>query len=131
LDGTGGKLFKEQCEFSEISSGLIPLASIKIIRETNLISSNRKEVTMPTKATGSHPISGLIALLAGSVLSKYVWSILPPIGTASQMVLNVIDSTILPVPTNTETAGMLVVFLAVTMVWEAAHFFRNWRAQSN
>jgi hypothetical protein len=80
---------------------------------------------MPTKAAGSHPVSGLIALIAGSVLSKYVWELLPPIGAASQTALGVINSNIIPVPTSSEAAGVLVIFLLVTVIWEVAHYIRQ------
>lgn len=80
---------------------------------------------MPTKAAGSHPISGLIALIAGSALSKYVWELLPPIGTASQTALKVINRNIISVPTSSQAAGVLVIFLLVTVVWEVAHYIRE------
>jgi len=79
---------------------------------------------MPTKATGSHPVSALVALVAGTVLSKYVWDLLPPIGTASQATLNVVNSSIISVPTNSEAAGALVIFIGVTVIWEVAHYIR-------
>jgi hypothetical protein len=80
---------------------------------------------MPTKAAGSHPVSGLMALIAGSVLSKYVWELLPPIGTASRAALDVINRNIISVPTSSEAAGVLVIFLFVTMIWEVAHYIRQ------
>lgn len=80
---------------------------------------------MPTKATGSHPVSALVALVAATVLSKYVWELLPPLGNASQATLNVINSSIIPVPTNSEAAGALVVFIVVTVTWEVAHYIRQ------
>jgi len=79
---------------------------------------------MPTKATGSHPVSALIALVAGSVLSKYTWEVLPPFGTASQTVLKFINSYVTSVPTSHEAAGALVIFVGVTLIWETAHFIR-------
>jgi hypothetical protein len=82
-------------------------------------------ISMPTKATGSHPVSALIALIAGSILSKYVWELLPPLGAASQASLNVINSNIIPVPTSSEAAGALVIFLLVTVIWEVAHYIRQ------
>lgn len=80
---------------------------------------------MPTKATGSHPVSAFTALVAGAILSKYVWEVLPPIGTASQAALNVINSSIISVPTSSRAAGALVIFIAVTVVWEIAHYLRE------
>lgn len=80
---------------------------------------------MPTKTTGSHPVSALTALVAGSILSKYVWELLPPVGTASQATLNVINSNIIAVPTNSKAAGALVIFLLVTVIWEIAHYARE------
>jgi hypothetical protein len=80
---------------------------------------------MPTKATGSHPVSALIALVAGSVLSKYVWEVLPPLGTASQTALNLVDSSLVSVPTSSRAAGALVIFLAVSVTWEFAHYLRE------
>ena len=80
---------------------------------------------MPTKAAGSHPVSALVALVAGSVLSKYVWELLPPVGTASQAVLNLINDSLVTVPTSSNAAGALVIFVGVTVVWEAAHYVRE------
>lgn len=79
---------------------------------------------MPTKATGSHPISAFVALVAGTVLSKYVWEILPPLGVASQATLTLIDNYLMAVPTDAHAAGALVVFISVTVVWEIAHLMR-------
>jgi hypothetical protein len=80
---------------------------------------------VPTKATGSHPVSALIALIAASMLEKYVWELLPPIGAASQAALYVINSNIIPVPTGSEAAGAVVVFLFVTVLWEVSHYIRQ------
>ena len=80
---------------------------------------------MPTKATGSHPVSALIALIAGSILSKYVWELLPPIGAASQAALNIVNSSVVTVPTSSRAAGALVIFLIVTVIWEVAHYIRE------
>jgi hypothetical protein len=80
---------------------------------------------MPTKAAGSHPVSGLIALIAGTVLSKYVWDLLPPIGVASRAALNTINRNIISVPTSSDAAGVLVIFLLVTGIWEVAHYLRQ------
>lgn len=79
---------------------------------------------MPTKAAGSHPFSALVALVAGSILSKYVWELLPPVGAASQAVLTLINSYV-AVPTSSKAAGALVIFLSVTVVWEVAHYVRE------
>jgi hypothetical protein len=80
---------------------------------------------MPTKATGSHPVSALIALVAGSILSKYVWDLLPPIGKASQATLSIINSSGISVPTSSRAAGAFVIFLSVTILWEIAHYIRD------
>lgn len=79
---------------------------------------------VPTKAAGSHPVSALIALVAGSVLSKYVWELLPPVGTASQAVLDLTNNYV-AVPTSSNAAGALVIFVGVTVVWEVAHYIRQ------
>ena len=83
------------------------------------------DIRVPTKAAGSHPVSGLIALVAGSILSEYVWQLLPPVGTASQGVLDVINNYVVSVPTSSKAAGALVIFVGVTVTWEIAHYVRE------
>jgi hypothetical protein len=81
---------------------------------------------MPTKAPGSHTLSALVALFASATLSKYVWQLLPSLGEVSRASLAVVNR--LPavsVPTDAEAAGALVVLVAVTVVWELAHYARS------
>lgn len=103
----------------------IAVSSLSIEPIIKLMYRSPNTDSMPTKAAGSHPASALVALVAGSVLSKYVWELLPPVGTASQAVLSLANTYVGEVPTSSNAAGALVIFLGVTVVWEVAHYARE------
>ncbi|MEZ3116370.1 hypothetical protein RYH80_10660 [Halobaculum sp. MBLA0147] len=81
---------------------------------------------MPTKTTGSHTASALVALFASSVLSKYVHAVTPSLTEASTTALRVVDAIpAVAVPTDTRAAGAVFVIVAVTVAWEVAHWIRT------
>lgn len=81
---------------------------------------------MPTKTTGSHTASALVALFASELLSKYVNATLPSLTEASTAVLRIVDALpVVAVPTDARAAGAVFVIVGVTVAWEVAHWLRT------
>lgn len=73
---------------------------------------------MPTKTGASHGMSAFVTLIAGALLSKYLWGIVPPLGEASLTTMKVIRSTTgIDVPVSEQFAGMVVVMVGLSFVW--------------
>jgi len=47
---------------------------------------------MPAKTGASHGFAAFATLLIGSMLSKFVWAVLPPVGDVSMMAMAFLDS---------------------------------------
>lgn len=73
---------------------------------------------MPASSGASHGLSAFITLIIGAMLSKYVWQLLPSLGELSLLVIGVVrSSTGAEIPANEQTAGMVVVMIALSFVW--------------
>jgi hypothetical protein len=73
---------------------------------------------MPAKTGGSHAIASFVTLLAGTLLSKYLWTVAPPLGEASVAVIRTIRvATGTPIPVDERFAGAVVVMVGLSFVW--------------
>lgn len=73
---------------------------------------------MPAKTGGSHAIGAFVTLIVGSTVSKYVWELAPPLGEASMLVVEAMQS--LPgvtVPVTDEFAGALLLMVGLSFLW--------------
>lgn len=82
---------------------------------------------MPAKTGGSHATASLVTFVLGTVLSKYIWSVAPPLGEVALGAMTVLRSTTgLPVPVSDQSAGTMVVMLVLSFVWGVVyHVSRN------
>jgi hypothetical protein len=73
---------------------------------------------MPLKTGGSHAVASFVTLVAGTLLSKYLWSVAPPLGEASVAVVGVVQAaTGTAVPGEERFAGAVVVMVGLSFVW--------------
>ncbi|MDS0282387.1 hypothetical protein [Haloarcula onubensis] len=73
---------------------------------------------MPATTGGSHAFASFATLVLGTLLSKYIWDLMPPLGEASLYVIAAIRSlTGAPLPVSEEFAGTVVVMVAISFVW--------------
>ncbi|QLH79839.1 hypothetical protein HZS55_22190 [Halosimplex rubrum] len=77
---------------------------------------------MPAKTGASHALAALVSMLAGTVLSKYVWELLPPLASVGESVsagLVAATGVALPRPLS----GSLVVILGLSFVWGTIYHY--------
>jgi hypothetical protein len=79
---------------------------------------------MPAKTGGSHALASFVTLIVGTVMSKYLWDIAPPLGELSLVTIETIRSlTGLAVPAEKQFAGTVVVMLGLSFVWGLVYHF--------
>jgi len=73
---------------------------------------------MPATTGGSHAFASFVTLILGTLLSKYIWDLVPPLGEVSMLAITLIsDLTGAPIPTSEEFAGTVVVMVAISFLW--------------
>ncbi|SEH63637.1 hypothetical protein SAMN05192561_1179 [Halopenitus malekzadehii] len=73
---------------------------------------------MPAKTGGSHAVSAFVTLIVGTMFSKYLWSVAPPLGEAGVLAMAAIRSTTgIAVPATDQFAGSVVIMLGLSFVW--------------
>lgn len=73
---------------------------------------------MPAKTGASHGIAAFATLLVGTMFSKFVWEIVPPVGELSLMAMAFLNAQVgLDVPTSERFAGTVVVMAALSFLW--------------
>lgn len=79
---------------------------------------------MPAKTGGSHALASFVTLIAGTLLSKYVWSLAPPLGEASLAAIRFIQQTVgAQLPVTEQFAGTIVVMVGISFVWGILYHF--------
>ena len=79
---------------------------------------------MPAKTGASHGMSAFVTLVVGTVMSKYLWDLAPPLGEASMATMELIRSTTgVDLPVNEQFAGMVVVMVALSFAWGIVYHF--------
>ena len=73
---------------------------------------------MPAKTGASHGVSAFVTLIVGTMLSKYLWSIAPPLGETAVVVMRTIRGvTGAEIPLTEQFAGMVVVMVGLSVLW--------------
>jgi hypothetical protein len=73
---------------------------------------------MPVKSGASHGFAAFGTLIIGTMLSKFIWDILPPLGQLSVRVIKYLNELAgLEVPTNEQFAGAVVVMVGLSSLW--------------
>jgi hypothetical protein len=79
---------------------------------------------MPAKTGASHGIGAFVTLMIGTMLSKFVWDILPPLGEFSYATIRLIRSvTGINVPVSEQFAGAAVVMVGLSFLWGVVYHF--------
>lgn len=73
---------------------------------------------MPAKTGGSHAIAAFVSLLVGTMISKYLWSVAPPLGEASLTVMRLLrETTGATIPVDDTLAGAVIVMVVLSFIW--------------
>jgi hypothetical protein len=73
---------------------------------------------MPAKTGGSHAISAFASLRIGSILSKYVWKFVPPLGELTTATITLLRTTTgMNLPVDEQFTGTIVVMLGLSFLW--------------
>lgn len=73
---------------------------------------------MPAKSGVSHGLAAFVTLIIGTILSKLVWDMVPPLGELSLRIIRTIRSlTGVDIPVNEQFAGTIVVMIGLSFLW--------------
>lgn len=73
---------------------------------------------MPATSGASHGLAAFATLIVGTILSKLIWDIVPPLGQLSLLTIRTIRSiTGANIPANEQFAGTVVVMLVLSFAW--------------
>lgn len=73
---------------------------------------------MPAKTGGSHAIASFVTLIVGTMFSKYLWDIAPPIGQLSLTVISTVrELSGAAIPVNEQFAGQVVIMVGLSFAW--------------
>lgn len=73
---------------------------------------------MPLKAGGSHAFASFATLVVGSLLSKYVWTLAPPLGEASVAVAGFVATlTGGAFPADRQFAATVLLVVGLSFGW--------------
>lgn len=79
---------------------------------------------MPAKTGASHGFAAFATLLIGTVLSKFVWDVLPPLGEVSLLAIRTIRSlTGAEIPVTERFAGTMVTMVALSFLWGIVYHY--------
>lgn len=79
---------------------------------------------MPAKTGASHGIAAFATLLIGTMLSEFVWAVLPPVGKISLLAMSVLDAQVgIDVPTSEQFAGTIVVTAVLSFLWGVVYHY--------
>lgn len=73
---------------------------------------------MPAKTGASHGIAAFVTLIVGTMMSKYIWNVAPPLGELSLTAIEAIrTATGANIPVSDQFAGSLVVMVGLSFAW--------------
>lgn len=79
---------------------------------------------MPAKSGASHGLAAFVTLIAGTILSKLIWDLVPPLGQVSLFAVKLIRSvTGIRLPVSEEFAGTLVVMVVLSFIWGVVYHY--------
>ncbi|MFW5918689.1 MAG: hypothetical protein ACOCSP_01970 [archaeon] len=79
---------------------------------------------MPATTGASHGVAAFATLLVGTVFSKFVWDVLPPLGRLSQQAMIVLNTQAgIDVPTSEQFAGTVLIMVGLSFVWGVVYHF--------
>jgi hypothetical protein len=76
------------------------------------------EYRMPATSGASHGLAAFVTLIVGTILSKLIWDLVPPLGQLSLFVIGTVRSvTGAAIPTSEQFAGTAFVMIVLSFVW--------------
>lgn len=73
---------------------------------------------MPAKSGASHGFAAFGSLIIGTILSKFVWDFLPPLGKLSLHTMTLLNKQAgVNIPTSERFAGSAVVMVGLSFIW--------------
>lgn len=73
---------------------------------------------MPATSGASHGLAAFVTLIIGTILSKLVWDLVPPVANLALLITDVIQSaTGANIPVSEEFAGTIVVMVVLSFLW--------------
>ncbi|MFC6955500.1 hypothetical protein [Halorubellus litoreus] len=72
---------------------------------------------MPATTGASHGFAAFATLLIGTMFSKFVWELLPPLAELSLLVIGTLRQLGLAVPASRQFAGTIVVMVGLSFLW--------------
>lgn len=79
---------------------------------------------MPATSGMSHGFAAFASLIIGTILSKFVWDFLPPLGELSLFLIRETRSiTGASIPVNEQFAGSVVVMVGLSFLWGVIYHF--------
>jgi hypothetical protein len=73
---------------------------------------------MPASSGASHGLAAFATLIIGTILSKLIWDLVPPLGQLSLSTIKIIKSvTGADIPTSEQFAGAIVVMIGLSFLW--------------
>lgn len=73
---------------------------------------------MPASSGASHGLAAFATLIVGSMLSKFIWELIPPLGQLSLSTIQLIRATTgANIPISEQFAGTVVVMIGLSFFW--------------
>lgn len=81
---------------------------------------------MPAKTGASHGMAAFSTFLIGSIFSKAVWDIIPPVAEISLFVVETLQSIVgVNIQANEQTAGTLVIMFVLSILWGVGYHLQR------
>jgi hypothetical protein len=79
---------------------------------------------MPATTGASHGLAAFVTMIVGTMLSKFVWDLVPPLGEVSLLTIETVQNTTgADVPVSENFAGALVVMVGLSFLWGVVYHF--------
>lgn len=79
---------------------------------------------MPAKTGASHGFAAFATLLIGTMFSKFVWDLLPPLGELALLTVRVVNMTVgIDLPASERFAGTIVIMVGLSFIWGIVYHF--------
>ena len=73
---------------------------------------------MPATSGASHGAAAFVTLITGTILSKLIWDLVPPLGQVSLFIIGWLQRlTGAGIPVNEQFAGAVVVMVGLSFLW--------------
>lgn len=79
---------------------------------------------MAATSGASHGFAAFATLLIGTMFSKFIWDVLPPLGEISLLTIQIINTQAgIDLPVSEQFAGTIVVMVGLSFLWGVVYHF--------